>query len=178
MSKIKTYITRLGLKLFSRPCLMFASFTEQAQHSKLMRDLNVGDRNIAIRPGVRIQHPGRVTFGHNVMINQGSMLFAGGPISIGDDVVMGPGCMLVTGNHVGEVFYGSRERRPIKIGSNVWLGAGVIVTPGVTIGDNVIITAGAVVTKNVPSNVIFGGVPAKMIRPLELPFASSYEDSI
>lgn len=55
---------------------------------------------------------------------------------------------------------------PIHIGSNVWIGAGVVITKGVTIGDNSIIAAGAVVTRDIPANVIAAGVPAKVIKEI------------
>ncbi|MBQ2488136.1 MAG: maltose O-acetyltransferase, partial [Ruminococcus sp.] len=54
----------------------------------------------------------------------------------------------------------------IKVGNNVWFGAGVHVMPGVTIGNNVVAAAGAVVTKDVPDNVLVGGVPAKVIKSI------------
>ena len=55
---------------------------------------------------------------------------------------------------------------PIRIGSRVWIGAGVVITKGVTIGDNSIVAAGAVVTRDIPANVIAAGVPAKVIREI------------
>ena len=62
--------------------------------------------------------------------------------------------------------------KPITVGSNVFLGVGVIVLPGVTIGDNVVIGAGAVVTKDVPSNSVAAGVPARIIKNLDEYWAS------
>ena len=55
---------------------------------------------------------------------------------------------------------------PIRIGSRVWIGANVVITKGVTIGDNSIIAAGAVVTHDIPANVMAAGVPAKVLREL------------
>ena len=57
---------------------------------------------------------------------------------------------------------------PIVIGENVWIGANATVTPGVTIGDSAVVAAGAIVTKDVPPNVIVGGVPAKIIREIKM----------
>jgi len=57
---------------------------------------------------------------------------------------------------------------PIVIGKNVWIGANATVVPSVTIGDGSVIAAGAVVTKDVPANVIVGGVPAKIIKKIEI----------
>ena len=57
---------------------------------------------------------------------------------------------------------------PIRIGNNVWIGAQATVLPGVTIDDGAIVAAGAVVTRDVPANVIVGGVPAKIIKKIEI----------
>ena len=67
---------------------------------------------------------------------------------------------------------------PIKVGNNVFFGTGVIVLPGVTIGDNVVIAAGAVVSKDIPSDCIAAGVPAKVIRSLAEYWNSSKQKSI
>ncbi len=56
---------------------------------------------------------------------------------------------------------------PIHIGKRVWIGAGVVITKGVTIGDNSVIAAGAVVTHDIPANVVAGGVPARILREIE-----------
>ncbi|NAW11179.1 DapH/DapD/GlmU-related protein, partial [Salmonella sp. gx-h1] len=55
---------------------------------------------------------------------------------------------------------------PITVGNNVWFGGGVKVMPGVTIGNNVVIAAGSVVTRDIPDNVLAGGVPCKVIRAI------------
>ena len=57
--------------------------------------------------------------------------------------------------------------KPVKIGDDVWIGGNVTILPGITIGNNVVVAAGAVVTKDVPDNTLVGGVPAKAIRKLE-----------
>jgi acetyltransferase-like isoleucine patch superfamily enzyme len=61
----------------------------------------------------------------------------------------------------------SLDLKSIHIGKNVWLGAGAIILPGVTVGENSIVAAGAVVTKDVPSNTIVGGVPARVIKKID-----------
>ena len=58
------------------------------------------------------------------------------------------------------------QAKPVNIGRDVWIGANCTILPGVTIGNNVVIAAGAVVTKNVPDNCVAGGVPAKIIREI------------
>ena len=61
---------------------------------------------------------------------------------------------------------GLEYARPIKVGNNVWIGAGVTVLPGVTIGDNVTIGAGSIVNRDIPSNCVAAGVPCRVIREL------------
>ena len=91
-----------------------------------------------------------------------------GGITIGDGAFIGHNVVIATLNHD----FDPKERsttHPSKvvIGKNVWIGANATVVPGVTIGDNSIIAAGAVVTKDVPPNVIAGGVPAKVIKSID-----------
>ena len=91
-------------------------------------------------------------------------------VTIGNDVMMGPDCMMFTSNHgmdrtdVPMWRQKSSEARPIVIGSDVWIGARVIILPGVRVGDGSVIGAGSVVTKDVPPCAIVGGNPAKLIR--------------
>ena len=105
--------------------------------------------------------------GERVFINMGCKFQDQGGIVIGDGTFIGHNTVLATLDHDIDP-----DRRhilypaPIHIGSKVWIGAGVIVTKGVTIGDNSIIAAGAVVTHDVPSNVIAAGVPAKVLRDI------------
>ncbi|MGI8759309.1 MAG: maltose acetyltransferase domain-containing protein [Acidimicrobiales bacterium] len=90
--------------------------------------------------------------------------------SLADDVQIGPNVQLLTATHPVEP--GPRRAkweagRPITLGHNVWLGGGVIVLPGVSIGENTVVGPGAVVTRNLPGNVVAVGNPARVVRPLE-----------
>lgn len=91
------------------------------------------------------------------------------PITIGSHVQIGPNVQLLTPTHPLDPAL-RREKleaaESIVIGDNVWLGGGVIVLPGVTIGENSVIGAGAVVTRDVPANVVAVGNPARVIRRL------------
>lgn len=110
-----------------------------------------------------------ITVGKNVFINQNCTFMDRGGITIDDNVLIAPRVNLITINHCID----PKHRRdvyskPIHICENVWIGANVTVTQGVTIGENSIVAAGSVVTKDVPSNVIIAGVPAKVIRKIEM----------
>lgn len=123
--------------------------------------------------GVRIETPFYTDFGKNislgnhVFINAGCKFQDQGGIVIGDGSFIGHNTVLATLDHDLDP-----EKRhilhpaPIHIGSRVWIGANVVVTKGVTIGDNSVIAAGAVVTHDIPPNVIAAGVPAKVLRGL------------
>lgn len=106
--------------------------------------------------------------GKNVFINSGCHFQDQGGITIGDGALIGHNVVLATINHdFDPARRGNNHPAPIVIGKHVWIGANATVTPGVAIGDGAIVAAGAVVTNDVPQNVIAGGVPAKIIRSIE-----------
>lgn len=90
-------------------------------------------------------------------------------VYIGDNVMIGPNTLITT---VGHPLSPAGRRKhmafaePVRIGDDVWMGGNVTVLPGVTIGNNVVVAAGAVVTKDVPDNCIAAGVPAKVLRTI------------
>lgn len=106
--------------------------------------------------------------GRNVFFNSGCRFQDQGGIYIGDGALIGHNVVLATINHgLNPTYRGTNYLAPIRIGSNVWIGANATVLPGVTIGDNAVIAAGAVVTKDVGANIVVGGIPAKPIRIIE-----------
>ena len=118
-------------------------------------------------PPFHCDHGDRITIGEGVIINFNCVFLDGGGITIGAHTLIGPNCQLLTPDHPHDYM----ERRktietglPIRIGEDCWLGGGVIVCPGVTIGNRVIVGAGAVVTHDIPDDVVVAGNPAKIIR--------------
>ena len=115
----------------------------------------------------------RILFRKNIIVgrrtapgmNSGAYVQAKNGIEIGNNLRMGPNVGLISANHDEDNYDRWIKTNPIKIGNNVWLGMGVIVLPGITIGDNVVIAANSVVNKNIPSNVIAGGIPCKVLKP-------------
>ncbi len=106
-----------------------------------------------------------ISIGKNVFINACCCFQDQGGISIGDGALIGHRVVLATINHG----LAPDERQcnypaPIVIGRNVWLGAGSIVLPGVTIGENAVVAAGAVVNRDVEPGAVVGGVPARFIK--------------
>lgn len=110
-----------------------------------------------------------VHFGKYVYANFGLTMVDDTHIYVGDNTMFGPRVTLATAGHTIEPSLrrkGMQYNMPVRIGSNCWLGAGVIVLPGVTIGDNSVIGAGSVVTKDIPANVVAVGNPCRVLRPI------------
>ena len=110
-----------------------------------------------------------VHFGKYVYVNFNSTFVDDSNIYIGDYTLFGPNVTIATPNHPASPKIrkkGYQYNLEVRIGSNVWIGSGAIILPGVTIGDNSIIGAGSVVTKDIPSNVIAFGNPAKVYRKI------------
>ncbi|MDE7261467.1 MAG: sugar O-acetyltransferase [Oscillospiraceae bacterium] len=110
---------------------------------------------------------GHVHFGRNVYANFNLTCVDDTHIYVGDYTMFGPNVTLATAGHpiLPELRQqGYQYNMPIRIGRNCWLGAGVVVLPGVTIGDNVVVGAGSVVTKDLPSNVVAVGNPCRVLR--------------
>lgn len=122
-----------------------------------------------MRPPLALDYGSNVVLGERTYVNYHLTAADVATITIGDDCQIGPNVQLLTPIHPTEP--GPRRDQleraePITIGDNVWLGGGVTVLPGVTIGENSVIGAAAVVTKDVPANVVVVGNPARVIRRL------------
>jgi galactoside O-acetyltransferase len=108
-----------------------------------------------------------VHFGKNIYANFNLTLVDDTHIYVGDYTQFGPNVVLATAGHpicpeLREQLY--QYNAPIRIGRNCWLGANVVVVPGVTIGDNVVVGAGSVVTRDLPDNVVAVGNPCRILR--------------
>ncbi len=162
---------------------------EQAYANRL-RDLFPGlGENSYVAPGVQVDYGIHFYTGKNFYANHGFVVLDVCPVTCGDNVMCGVGVHLVAPLHpllssernprlqkdgtVHDLEYG----KPIVIGNGVWLASDVTVCGGVTIGDNAVIAAGAVVVSDIPSGVLAGGVPCRVIRPLtEKDRLGVYED--
>ncbi len=92
-------------------------------------------------------------------------------VRIGDHCLLAPGVHIYTATHPldpNERKSGLEFGRPVLIGNNVWIGGRTIINPGIRIGDNAVIASGAVVTRDVPENVVVGGNPAGIIKQIEV----------
>ena len=110
-----------------------------------------------------------IELGENFYSNHNLVILDCAKVKFGKNVFIGPNCGFYTAEHPLDVNIrnqGLEFASPIIVGDNVWIGGGVHVVAGVTIGNNVVIAAGAVVTKNLSDNGVYAGVPAKKIKDL------------
>lgn len=145
--------------------------SEGEKRSKLLEEMfaEIGD-GCYIEPPLRANWGGHfVHFGKNIYANFNLTLVDDTHIYVGDATMFGPNVTIATAGH--PILPELREQAyqynmPVHIGKNCWLGAGVIVMPGVTIGDNTVIGAGSVVTKDIPANVVAVGNPCRVMREI------------
>ncbi|GBE66929.1 maltose O-acetyltransferase [Mycobacterium sp. MFM001] len=144
---------------------------DDERRQQLLHELlgSLGDGSV-ILPRFQCDYGSYISIGANSFLNYDAILLDCAPITIGDDVSIGPRAQLLTAHHPVDDYDTRREAwesaSPIAIGNNVWLGAGVIVCPGVAIGDNSVVGAGSVVTRDVPPGVLAAGNPCRVIREL------------
>ena len=139
------------------------------QGVRIGNNFTLGRNGIVECTGVYTELGEGLSIGDNVGISPNAFLSVRGELSIGSDTIIGPGVSIITENHNFDrldipVRLQGANRKGIRIGRNVWIGANVTILDGVTIGDNAILAAGCVVTRDVAGNGIYGGVPAKLIR--------------
>lgn len=147
-----------------------AAADDQQARDQFLRELlgSVGEGTV-IRPPFRCDYGYQTHIGARCFANWGLICLDVGRVDIGDDVQIGPNVQLLTATHPIEPsprLENWEGSQPISIGDNAWLGGGVIVCPGVTIGCNTVVGAGAVVTRNLPDNVVAVGNPARVSRSL------------
>ena len=164
--------------LIYKTCLVWLPSTDNSLPiSKVIRKIRGGiasncfdkhGSNINIEKGANFGKGNGIEIGDNSGI--GVNCHVRGPLQIGKDVMMGPDCMVMTSTHntertdISMCLQGFLAKRKVTICDDVWIGARVIILPGITIGKGAIIGAGAVVTKDVPEYAVVAGVPAKVIK--------------
>ncbi|MDE6842866.1 MAG: acyltransferase, partial [Muribaculaceae bacterium] len=130
--------------------------------------------NVAIFPNCVIKHMDKLTLGDNVSIHSFCYIDAVGGIKIGSNVSIAHSCSLISFSHGYEdlmlpIKYNPLLMTPICISDDVWIGCGVRIIGPCEINNRVIIAAGAVVKGNIYAGGIYGGVPAKLIKKIEVP---------
>ena len=142
---------------------------EGKKRTKMLKEMfaEIGE-GCYIEPPLRANWGGRhVHFGKGVYANFNLTLVDDTHIYVGDYTMFGPNVTVATAGHpiLPELrAQGYQYNASVHIGKNCWIGAGVVIVPGVTIGDNVVVGAGSIVTKDLPDNVVAVGNPCKVLR--------------
>ncbi len=149
--------------LLDRPSAWLARVREHEARRLLQRCRACGT-GVRLRMPVTIYHPEHLALGSQIDIGEYTHIRASGGVTIGDRVLIAASAVITSREHpVPLPRYGVTTDAPVVIEDDVWIGAGAIVLPGVTVGRGAIVGAGAVVTANVAPFTIVGGVPARQI---------------
>lgn len=146
--------------------------SEQEKRTNLLKEMfaEIGE-NCYIEPPFHANFGGHhCHFGKNVYANYNLTAVDDTHIYVGDNTMIAPNVILASAAHLldpEERRKGYQYNQPVHIGKNCWLGAGVIVVPGVSIGDDTVIGAGSVVTKDIPSGVVAVGNPCRVIKEIK-----------
>ncbi|HCR4649855.1 TPA: chorismate mutase [Enterococcus faecium] len=159
-------------RMFARSQSQIINQAESAElRSQLLKEtFGRTGKKIYMEPVINFDYGYNIFVGENFYANFNCTFLDVSTIEIGDNCMFAPNVQLYTATHPLHPVKrnsGLEYAKPIKIGNNVWLGGGVIVTPGVTLGDNVVVGAGSVVTKSFPDNVVIAGNPARIIKIVE-----------
>ena len=157
-------------KITPRQAIIFfntSTLSRRKRNSILIKSGFHAEKNASITSPIYFEF-GNVKLIGDVFINANCNFLDNALITIDDKTMIGPNVTICTVNH-----FASPEKRhedniiqPVKIGKNVWIGAGAVILPGVTVGDNSIIAANSVVNRNVPANSLYAGTPARFIKML------------
>lgn len=143
--------------------------SEQEKRTRLLKEMfaEIG-KGCYIEPPFYANWGGKhCHFGKNVYANFCLTCVDDTHIYVGDYTMFGPNVTIAAAGHPIQPDLrqqGYQYNMPVKIGRNCWIGAGVIIVPGITIGDNVVVGAGSIVTKDLPDNVVAVGNPCRVLR--------------
>src|SRR5215831_11341276 len=142
---------------------------QQEDRRRILAELFGYPTDAWIQPPFFCDYGRNIALGSKVFFNFNCVVLDVMRVEIGSNVLFGPSVQIYTATHP----LSAAERRkwlelarPVTIGSDVWVGGGAIICPGVTIGDRAVIGAGSVVTRAIPADVFAAGNPARVIRPI------------
>ena len=122
-----------------------------------------------------------IEVGENFFANMNCVILDEAPVKFGDNVFVAPNCGFYTAGHPLDAErrnQGLEYARPITVGDDVWIGAGVSVLPGVTIGQGAVIGAGSVVNRDIPPRVLAAGNPCRVIREITEEYKKRYTENV
>lgn len=145
--------------------------TETQRMKEILKDLfgHVGDEEFIVNQPFHCDYGKQISVGKRFISNFNFTVLDEARVTIGDDCFIGPNVSIYTACHSTDpVERNSRQEwaKPVTIGHNVWIGGSVTILPGVKIGDNVTIGAGSVVTRDIPNNTVAVGNPCKVVKEL------------
>ena len=145
--------------------------SEKEKARKILKDLlgHIADDEILIIQPFYCDYGKQISVGKRFFANFNFTVLDEASVTIGDDCFIGPNVSIYTACHSTDPVERNSRREwaePVRIGNNVWIGAGTIVLGGVTIGDNTVIGAGSVVTRNIPPHSLAAGNPCRVIREI------------
>lgn len=161
------------------PLTYFFSFSRRLSRKICLQKFSYFGSGAEFRLGAYAIETKSIALGKNVVIRPGSMLFStpqpdsSVAISIADDVMLGSGVHIYVSNHAFDdtsrpiIQQGHQDVKPVSIGKGAWIGANVIILPGVNIGENSVVGAGSVVTRSIPPRVVACGNPARIVKWLD-----------
>ncbi|MES2660095.1 MAG: sugar O-acetyltransferase [Verrucomicrobiota bacterium] len=142
---------------------------QQDERRRILSELIGQPTDATVQPPFHCDYGTNISLGSNVYFNFNCIILDVMPVVIGDNTLFGPAVQIYTATHPLDAVErrgGLESAKPITIGSDVWIGGGAILCPGVTIGDRSVIGAGSVVTKSIPADVIAAGNPCRILRSL------------
>lgn len=164
----------LQREMFETRCKIFEynrlSPRDGALRDEMLRSIvNVGKNAVVLSP-FHCDYGYNIHIGDNFFANVNLVILDGGRVTIGNNVFIAPNVGIYTAGHpldTADRRAGLEYARPIAIGDDVWIGAGVQILPGVTIGSRSVIGAGSVVTRDIPEGVLAFGNPCRVVRVIE-----------
>ena len=150
-------------------CLRFNSDPNKNHLNQILSQLVDSPNIIKVDPPIKIEMGNALVIGERCYFNSGVTILDSGGVEIGDDVLIGPNVQVYSVGHPLDYklrTQGEHIYQKVTIGSLVWIGGGSIICPGINIGEKSVVAAGSVVTKDVPSGVLVGGNPARILKKI------------
>lgn len=144
-------------------------WNDKSAFEELKKCFKVAPEDMVLTPPVYFDHGDRISFGKHFYANTDLTILDENDVTLGDNVFIGPHVSIYTAGHPIDANVRNLDleyAKPVTIGNNVWIGGNVVINPGVTIGDDVVVASGSVVTKDIPSHVVSGGNPCRIIRQI------------
>ncbi|KAI9501931.1 hypothetical protein GGI25_000196 [Coemansia spiralis] len=168
-SGMDPYLVELRRQVREKVKILERDRDDPVKYAEAIRNVlgSTADGNAIIESPVYFDYGRNTHVGNRFYMNAMCVILDCARVDIGDDVMFGPGVHVYTATHPVDPaarLSGLESANSVKIGNNVWVGGHAVILPGVTVGDNVTIGAGAIVTKDVPNNVVVAGNPARIIK--------------